>query len=157
MKKKTLLIPLALLLTISLVAIGCQAAAPTPAPAPELEVFEWTMQTGTPAGDPNMVMAEDMAANIEKMSAGRLKITVLPTGAVVPAKEIAAAVDKRVLDAGLHWTHYQIGKNPAAGLFSSPPGAVGLGYDQTVLTAWYKYGGSRSCMRNCTTTYSGRT
>ncbi len=90
-----------------------------------------------------MVMAEDMAANIEKMSAGRLKITVLPTGAVVPAKEIAAAVDKRVLDAGLAWTHYQIGKNPAAGLFSSPPGAVGLGYDQTVLVAWYKYGGGQ--------------
>jgi TRAP-type mannitol/chloroaromatic compound transport system substrate-binding protein len=71
------------------------------------------------------------------MSGGRLMVDVLPSGAVVPPKEIGAAVDKRVVDAGQHWTHYQIGKHPAAGLFSGPPGAVGLGYDQTVWLAWF--------------------
>ncbi len=42
MKKKVLLIPLALLLAVSLVAIGC------PAPAPE--VLKWKIPTGSPTG-----------------------------------------------------------------------------------------------------------
>jgi len=74
------------------------------------------------------------------MSAGRLKIDVLPSGAVVPPKEVGDAVNKRVVDAGQFWTHYIIGKHPAAGLFSSPPGAAGTGMDQTTLVAWYYWG-----------------
>jgi len=74
------------------------------------------------------------------MSAGRLKIDVLPSGAVVPPKEVGDAVNTRVVDAGQFWTHYIIGKHPAAGLFSSPPGAAGLGYDQDILLAWYYWG-----------------
>lgn len=80
-----------------------------------------------------------MAANIEVMSGGRLKIAILPSGAVVPPKEIGDAVNKRVVDAGQFWTHYLIGKHPAGGLFSSPPGAAGTGMDQTVLLAWYYF------------------
>jgi TRAP-type mannitol/chloroaromatic compound transport system substrate-binding protein len=83
---------------------------------------------------------EELSANLEKMSGGRLQIEVLPSGAVVPPKEIGDAVAKRVVDAGMHWTHYQIGKHPAAGLFSSPPGAAGTGLDQTALLAWFYEG-----------------
>jgi len=82
-------------------------------------------------------MLQNISTNIEKMSAGRLKIDILPSGAVVPAFEITDAVNTRVVDAGMHWVHYAIGKHPAAGLFSSPPGAAGTGLDQTSLLAWY--------------------
>jgi len=87
-----------------------------------------------------MIQLQKIAANLETMSQGRLKIDVLPSGAVVPPKEIGDAVNKRVVDAGMFWTHYVIGKHPAAGLFSSPPGAAGLGYDQDILLAWYYWG-----------------
>ena len=48
MKKKILLIPLALLLAIGLVATGCPAPAPAPAPAPEIVTIQyWTAPLGT--------------------------------------------------------------------------------------------------------------
>jgi len=87
-----------------------------------------------------MMQLEKIATNVETMSGGRLKIDVLPSGAVVPPKEAGDAVNKRVVDAAQFWTHYIIGKHPAAGLFSSPPGAAGLGYDQDILLAWYYWG-----------------
>jgi len=85
-------------------------------------------------------MLKKISTNVDKMSGGRLKIDILPSGAVVPDFEITDAVNERVIDAGMHWVHYAIGKNPAAGLFSSPPGAAGTGLDQTSLLAWYWYG-----------------
>lgn len=87
-----------------------------------------------------MTHLQRLSSAIETMSAGRLKIEVLPSGAVVPPKEVGDAVNTRVVDAGQFWTHYIIGKDPAAGLFSSPPGAAGTGLDQTCLVSWYYWG-----------------
>lgn len=87
-----------------------------------------------------MIHMERLSSRLETMSAGRLKVEILPSGAVVPPKEVGDAVNKRVVDAGQFWTHYIIGKHPAAGLFSSPPGAAGTGMDQTTLVAWYYWG-----------------
>jgi TRAP-type mannitol/chloroaromatic compound transport system substrate-binding protein len=56
------------------------------------------------------------------MSAGRLKIEIMPSGAVVNPNEILDAVSKGLVDAGQWWTHYAIGKSPAGGLFSAPLG-----------------------------------
>jgi len=98
------------------------------------------LQSAVPSGDPHMLHCQRLSASIEKMSAGRLLIEVLPSGAVVPPKEVGDAVNKRVVDAGQYWTHYLIGKHPAGGLFSSPPGAAGTGMDQSSLVAWYFWG-----------------
>ena len=98
------------------------------------------LQSAVPAGDPHMQHMERLSSRIETMSAGRLKVEILPSGAVVPPKEVGDAVNKRVVDAGQFWTHYIIGKHPAAGLFSSPPGAAGTGMDQTCLVSWYYWG-----------------
>ncbi len=139
MKKKILLIPLVLLLAISLVAAACAppTPTPTPTPAPEAEVIVWKLQSAMSASEPQFKMLQNFVANVEKMSGGRLKIDALPSGAVVPAFEITDAVNERVVDAGMHWVHYSIGKHPAAGLFSSPPGSSGTGLDQTSLLDWY--------------------
>ena len=40
------------------------------------------------------------------MSNGRIKIEVLPDGAIVPAFEILDAVDKGIVEGGYAWTHY---------------------------------------------------
>lgn len=87
-----------------------------------------------------MTHLKRLSANIDTMSGGRLKIEILPSGAVVPPKEIGDAVNTQVVDAGQFWTHYVIGKNPAAGLFSSPPGGAGTGMDQNCLLSWYYWG-----------------
>jgi len=105
--------------------------------------FKWKLQAANPAGTPHMELLGRFASNVEKMSGGRLKIEVLPDGAVVKAFEILDAVNKGVLDAGQQWTHYATGKHPAAGLFSSPLGGSGSGLDQMGQLTWYFRGGGR--------------
>ncbi|MBM4324613.1 MAG: TRAP transporter substrate-binding protein [Deltaproteobacteria bacterium] len=105
--------------------------------------FKWKLQSAVPAGDPHMELLGKFASNVDKMSGGRLKIEVLPGGAVVKAFEILDAANKGVIDAGQQWTHYATGKHPAAGLFSSPLGGSGSGLDQMGQLAWYLRGGGR--------------
>src|SRR5215213_5478383 len=105
--------------------------------------FRWKLQSANNAGTPHMYLLGKLSANIEKMSAGRLKIEVLPAGAIVKPNEILDAVSKGVVDSGQWWTHYATGKHPAGGLFSSPLGGSGSGLDQMSQLAWYMVGGGR--------------
>lgn len=109
----------------------------------EAQTFTWKLQSAVPAGNPHMDHLQRLASNLEKMSGGRLKIEVLPEGAVVRGFDLLDAVNKGVLDAGQWWTHYATGKHPAAGLFSSPLGGTGSGLDQMGHLAWYFRGGGR--------------
>jgi len=106
--------------------------------------FKWKLQSSVPSGDPHMELLGRLASNIDKMSGGRLKIEILPGGAIVKAFEVADAVNKGVIDAGQQWTHYQTGKHPAAGLFSAPLGGSGSGLDLSGHLSWYFNGGGRS-------------
>ena len=119
------------------------ALAPAVARAQAKEI-RWKLQSANPAGTPHMVLLGKLSANIDKMSAGRLKIEVLPSGAIVKPNEILDAVSKGVLDSGQWWTHYATGKHPAGGLFSSPLGGSGTGLDQPNHLAWYMVGGGRA-------------
>ena len=105
--------------------------------------FKWKLQAANPAGNPHMDLLGKFASNVEKMSGGRLKIEVLPSGAIVAPFDIGDAVSKGVVDAGQWWTHYAVGKNPAAGLFSAPLGGSGSGLDQMGQLTWYYRGGGR--------------
>ncbi|MGH6643853.1 MAG: C4-dicarboxylate ABC transporter substrate-binding protein, partial [Bradyrhizobium sp.] len=119
------------------------AAAPTIARAQAAQTFRWKLQSANPAGTPHMVLLNKFASNVDKMSAGRLKIEVLTSGAIVNPNEILDAVNKGVVDAGQWWTHYATGKHPAGGLFSAPLGGSGSGLDQMGQLAWYFRGGGR--------------
>lgn len=118
------------------------ALAPSAALA-QGQSFRWKLQSANNAGTPHMHLLGKLADNIDKMSAGRLKIEVLPAGAIVKPNEILDAVNKGVIDAGQWWTHYATGKHPAGGLFSSPLGGSGSGLDQANQLAWYMVGGGR--------------
>jgi TRAP-type mannitol/chloroaromatic compound transport system substrate-binding protein len=125
---------------VGLVVAAVLLAGAGPAAA---QTFRWKLQSAVPAGNPHMDLLQRLAADLDAMSGGRLKIEVLPDGAVVRAFEILEAVNKGLLDAGQWWTHYAIGKHPAAGLFSSPLGGTGSGLDQMGHLAWYFRGGGR--------------
>ena len=105
--------------------------------------FRWKLQSGNPAGTPHMTLLSKFTSNVDKMSNGRLKIEVLPSGAIVNPFEILDAVNKGVVDCGQWWTHYATGKHPAGGLFSAPLGGSGSGLDQMGQLAWYLRGGGR--------------
>jgi len=78
-KKKILLIPLALLLAISLVATGCAAPAPAPAPkpAPPKEVV-WKMNAFRPATQMEIPYMQLACDEIYERTNGRLKIDIYP-------------------------------------------------------------------------------
>jgi TRAP-type mannitol/chloroaromatic compound transport system substrate-binding protein len=105
--------------------------------------FKWKLQSANPTGTPHHVLLTRLATNIDKMSGGRLKIEIMPSGAVVNPNEILDAVNKGLVDAGQWWTHYAIGKSPAGGLFSAPLGGSASGLDQHTHLAWYLKGGGR--------------
>src|SRR5688572_32302873 len=119
------------------------ALAPTVASAQAGGKHRWKLQSANPAGTPHMTLLTKFAANVDRMSGGRLKIEVLTSGAIVKPNEILDAVSKGVVDSGQWWTHYATGKHPAGGLFSAPLGGSGSGLDQPNHLAWYMVGGGR--------------
>lgn len=102
------------------------------------------VQTAVPTSSMYFELMKRWGDRIDKMSKGRLKVEILPDGAVVPAFEILDAVDKGIVEGGYAWTHYWSGKHPAAGLFSNPMAGAGAGMDQLSHMAWlYEGGGNK--------------
>ena len=108
---------------------------------------KWRLQTAVPSASIYFELLKKFGDRVDRMSAGRIKIEVLPDGAIVPAFEILDAVDKNVVEAGYAWTHYWSGKHPAAGLFSNPMAGAGVGMDQLSHIAWLFEGGGYDLYR----------
>ena len=87
--------------------------------------------------------AVDFAKKVNDMSGGRLKIEVLPAGAVVKAFELLDAVSKGTLDGGHGVVAYWYGKNPAVALWGSGPA---YGMDPNMVLAWHNYGGGKELL-----------
>jgi TRAP-type mannitol/chloroaromatic compound transport system substrate-binding protein len=100
------------------------------------ETYTLKIQTAVPSASIYYQLIERMGKRIEAMSAKRLKVEVLPDGAVVGAFEILDAVDKGIVNGGQAWTHYWSGKNPAGLLFSAPVAGLGVGLDQVGTVSW---------------------
>ena len=105
------------------------------------ENYTLKIQTAVPSASIYFKLIERMGGRIDAMSAGRLKIEVLPAGAVVGVFEILDAVDKGIVNGGFAWTHYWSGKHPAGLLFSSPTAGLGVGLDQVSVISWFYDGG----------------
>ncbi len=100
-------------------------------------------QSTWPAKDIFHEYAQDFAAKVNNMSGGRLKIEVLPSGAVVKAFELLDAVSKGTLDGGHGVLAYWYGKNSALALWGSGPA---FGMDPNMLLAWHNYGGGKALL-----------
>lgn len=107
----------------------------------EQKVYKFDIQTAVPSSSLYFQLTQKLAAQLEKMSSGRLKAEVLPDGAVVKAFDILDAVSSGTVKGGMVWPHYWSGKNSAYVLFSNPPASTGL--DQRSFMAWYYQGGGQ--------------
>lgn len=85
--------------------------------------------------------ALDYAKRVNDMSGGRLRIEVLPAGAVVKPRDLLEAVHKGVLDGCHAVPELWRGKSTAFSLFGAGPA---LGMDADNLLAWMEYGGGRA-------------
>ncbi len=105
------------------------------------------MQSSWPASDVWQTMAQQYADRVQKMSGGRLKVDLLPAGAVVGAFQVMDAVNDGVLDAAHSVSAYWYGKNKAASLFGTGPV---FGGNPTTMLSWFYQGGGRELYRELT-------
>ncbi|MDO9279565.1 MAG: TRAP transporter substrate-binding protein [Polaromonas sp.] len=98
-------------------------------------------QSTWPAKDIFHEYATDFAKKVNDMASGKLKIEVLPAGAVVPAFQLLDAVSKGTLDGGHGVVAYWYGKNTALALWGSGPA---FGMDANMVLAWHNYGGGKA-------------
>jgi TRAP-type mannitol/chloroaromatic compound transport system substrate-binding protein len=123
-------------------AIGAAAmAAPMISTAQTATTLRF--QSTWPAKDIFHEYANDFAGKVNAMSGGKLKIEVLPSGAVVPAFQLLDAVNKGTLDGGHGVLAYHYGKNSALALWGSGPA---FGMDPNMVLAWHNHGGGRALL-----------
>src|SRR5512141_411686 len=87
--------------------------------------------------------AADFVKKINDMAGNRLKIEILPAGAVVPACGLLDAVNKGTLDGGHGVVAYWYGKSTAMALWGSGPA---FGMDANQVLAWHYYGGGKALL-----------
>ena len=105
------------------------------------------MQTSWPASDIWMDFARQYVERVETMSGGRLKIDLLPAGAVVAAFQVMDAVNDGVIDAAHSVSAYWYGKNKAASLFGTGPV---FGGNPTTMLSWFYQGGGSELYKELT-------
>jgi TRAP-type mannitol/chloroaromatic compound transport system substrate-binding protein len=100
-------------------------------------------QSTWPSKDIFHEYASDFAKKVNDMASGKLKIEVLPAGAVVPAFQLLEAVNKGTLDGGHGVVAYHYGKQAALALWGSGPA---YGMDPNMVLAWHNYGGGKAIL-----------
>nr|WP_321454657.1 TRAP transporter substrate-binding protein [uncultured Cohaesibacter sp.] len=100
--------------------------------------YEWTFQTSENTGEPQFEIKKNWAHNIEVMTDGRVKIEILPTGAVVPHNQTLDAVRSGILQGHLTDPSYFSGLDPAFSMLGNLVGAWG---DPLEFLEYMKYGG----------------
>ena len=129
----------------SLAAAAGTLGAPAVVTAAAPKVIK--MQTSWPSSDIWMDFARQYVDQVEKMSGGRLKIDLLPAGAVVKAFQVMDAVNDGLIDAAHTVPVYWYGKHKAASLFGTGPV---FGGSATTMLAWFNTGGGKELYRELT-------
>jgi TRAP-type mannitol/chloroaromatic compound transport system substrate-binding protein len=130
------------------IAAGATAASTLAAPAVVGQAATVVkMQTSWPASDIWMDFARQYVDRVEQMSGGRLKVDLLPAGAVVGAFQVLDAVNDGVLDAAHTVPVYWYGKHKAASLFGTGPV---FGGSANTMLAWFYAGGGQALYEELT-------
>ena len=120
-----------------LASLGLTSQKSVAAKKPE---YSWKMVTTWPKNFPGLgTGAENLANLINKLSGGRIKITVYGAGELVPAFEIFDAVSRGIAELGHGSAYYWKGKNESLQFFSTVP----FGLTANEMNAWLYYGGGQ--------------
>jgi len=127
----------------SAAAAGVGTAAMTAPMVSMAQTTTFRFQSTWPAKDIFHEYANDFAKKVNDMAGNRLRIEVLPSGAVVRAFDLLDAVAKGTLDGGHGVVAYWYGKNSAVALWGSGP-AFGMNANQVL--SWHYYGGGKELL-----------
>lgn len=131
MKRKIGIMISVTIITVFCAGLGLSLAAESP--IKWRMVSTWTPTINLIEGDRNF------AKLVGEMSSGRLQITVLPAGELVPATSVFDSVANGSVECGGDWPSYWAGKNSAFDLLGSFP--MGLGQYDAI--NWYFHGGGK--------------
>jgi TRAP-type mannitol/chloroaromatic compound transport system substrate-binding protein len=128
----------------NLLRVGLGAAAlaalSTPPNALGAAKYKWRMQTHWPTGvGYYKPLYEGFCNLVKQASGGQIEITPLPSGAIVPTKDVFEAVGRGVFEICWSFPAYWIGKVPVAGHFNGQP--FGWENFEETLTYFYQMGG----------------
>ncbi len=107
-------------------------------------VYRWRLVTTWPKNFPGLGLApENFAKQVNKMSRGRLVVSVHGANEIVPALGVFDAVSKGSVEMGHCSAYYWKGKILAAPFFTSVP----FGMNAQELNGWLHYGGGLKLWR----------
>jgi len=125
-------------------SIAAGAALSVPSMVHAKEQVRWKMVTAWPKNFPGLgTNANLLAALIEEMSGGRIKVKVYGAKELVPAFEVFDAVSRGTAEMGHAGAYYWKGKSEAVQFFSSVP----FGLTAQEMNAWLYYGGGMELWR----------
>lgn len=126
------------------IAAGATAATVAMPNVSRAQMTTLKMQSSWGSSSPFQDMAAQYIKRATEMAGGRLKMDLLPSGAVVKAFQVQDACHKGALDAAHTVTAYWYGKNKAASLFGTGPV---FGCNASQILAWIHYGGGKDLYR----------
>jgi TRAP-type mannitol/chloroaromatic compound transport system substrate-binding protein len=127
---------------------GAAAAGTLAAPAVLAQApITLKMQSSWPASDIFQQMAQQYVDRIHEMSNNRIKIDLLPAGAVVGAFQVMDAAHDGLIDIAHTVPVYWYGKHKAASLFGTGPV---FGANAAEMIAWMYHGGGYEFYRELT-------
>ncbi|MDW8443771.1 MAG: TRAP transporter substrate-binding protein [Acetobacteraceae bacterium] len=124
-------------------ALGGAVVAAGSLAAPQVsraQTLTWRFQSTWPSRDIFHEFAADFVKRVNDMGGGRLRLELLPAGAVVPAFQLIDAVHAGTLDGGHGVSAYWFGRNKAFSLFGTAPPWF---RDANNFLGWFYYGGGR--------------
>jgi len=125
-------------------AVGGAAVAAGTLATPQVsraQTVTWRFQSTWPQRDIFHEFAADYVSRVNTLGGGRLRLELLPAGAVVGAFQLLDAVSAGTLDGGHGVSAYWFGKNRAFSLFGTAPPWFG---DANQLLGWFYYGGGEA-------------
>jgi TRAP-type mannitol/chloroaromatic compound transport system substrate-binding protein len=127
------------------VAAGAVGAAAIATPrVSRAQTTTLRFQSTWPARDILHEFAQDYVTRVNRLGGGRLRLELLPAGAVVGAFQLLDAVHAGTLDGGHGVCAYWFGRNRAFSLFGTAPPWFS---DPNMLLGWFYYGGGEALYR----------
>jgi TRAP-type mannitol/chloroaromatic compound transport system substrate-binding protein len=109
-------------------------------PAIAQDVTELSFTTPWPAGLPGLATAVDrIAADVEAMSGGSLKLQIFRAGELNPSTQILETIQSGGSDTGLDPSYWHVGITNDLGFFTAVP----FGLTATEHNAWIQFGGGQ--------------
>jgi TRAP-type mannitol/chloroaromatic compound transport system substrate-binding protein len=166
LKTKVIMLLVSAVMILSLIVAGCAPAAEpgpapttapttaptatptTPTPAPDVEIFEWTLQGGSPAGSENaLALGGIFKDTLEMATGGRITLEVFNQDEVVPTPRELDGAQEGVITIGSFDPVGERGTIPTAGLFGGYPGGPGI----EAMDMWFYAGGGADLMERAWT------